>query len=180
MPATATEVSGSVPARAPIAIPKVAYFALPIVGINFSLVLTIAYITKYSIDVLLVAPAAIGWIFGVSRVWDAVTDPLLGHLSDKTRSRFGRRRPWMLGAAIPVAVCGVLLWSPPAFVPQSLMWLWVATMLFAYMAAQTAFLVPHYALGAELSELPHDRTRIFGGRHIGSIFGSALALILGI
>ena len=142
--------------------------------------LTIAYITKYSVDVLFVAPAAIGLIFGLSRVWDAVTDPLIGYFSDKTQGRFGRRRPWMLGAVVPVAIFGLLLWSPPGFVSQDYMALWVGVMLFAYMTAMTAFLVPHYALGAELSELTHDRTRIFAGRQIGSIAGSALALILGI
>jgi GPH family glycoside/pentoside/hexuronide:cation symporter len=166
--------------RESVALPTVAYYSLPVIGVNFSLVLTFAYITKYSIDVLLVAPAAIGVIFGLSRVWDAVTDPLVGYLSDNTRGRFGRRRPWMLAAALPIAIFGVLLWAPPAVVPPEWMAWWVGGMLFAYMTAQTGFLVPHYALGAELSELPHDRTRIFGGRHIGSIGGSALALILGI
>ena len=173
-------VSSASGASTPVGIPTVASFSLPVVGVNFSLVLTVAYIAKYSVDVLFVAPAAIGLIFGLSRVWDAVTDPLIGYLSDKTRHRWGRRRPWMLGSAIPVAICGLLLWSPPGFVSQDVMALWVGVMLFAYMTAMTAFLVPHYALGAELSELVHDRTRIFAGRQIGSIAGSALALILGI
>ena len=173
-------VSSASGASTPVGIPTVASFSLPVVGVNFSLVLTVAYIAKYSVDVLFVAPAAIGLIFGLSRVWDAVTDPLIGYLSDKTRHRWGRRRPWMVGSAIPVAICGLLLWSPPGFVSQDVMALWVGVMLFAYMTAMTAFLVPHYALGAELSELVHDRTRIFAGRQIGSIAGSALALILGI
>ncbi len=178
--AATPQLPGASKQATPIGIATLAAYALPVAGVNFSLVLTIAYITKYSVDVLLVAPATIGLIFGFSRVWDAVTDPVVGHLSDKTQGRFGRRRPWLVGSAIPIGICGLLLWSPPAFVSQPYMWLWITVMLFAYMTAMTGFLVPHYALGAELSELPHDRTRIFGGRHLGSIAGSALALIMGI
>jgi GPH family glycoside/pentoside/hexuronide:cation symporter len=177
--AASTEPS-EIPTITPIRLPTVAVFSLPIVGVNFSLVLTIGYITKYTVDVLFVAPATIALIFAFSRVWDAITDPLIGHWSDKTEGKLGRRRPWLLGSALPIAICGLLLWSPPAFVSQEYMGLWVGFMLFAYMTAMTGFLVPHFALGAELSELPHDRTRIFGGRHIFSVGGSALALVLGI
>ena len=175
-----TPVSPSAATPPPIGLPAVAAFSLPVLGVNFSLVLTIGYITKYTVDVLLVAPATIAFIFAISRVWDAITDPLIGHLSDNTHRRYGRRRPWLLASVLPVAACGLLLWSPPAFVTQAYMGTWVGVMLFAYMTAMTCFLVPHYALGAELSELGHDRTRIFGGRHIGSVGGSALALVLGI
>ena len=57
---------------------RLALYAIPMVGVNFSLVLLIAYITKYSVDVLLIAPAAIGAILGSGRIWDALTDPLAG------------------------------------------------------------------------------------------------------
>ena len=59
-----------------------ASYSLPMVGVNFAMVLVIAYITKYSIDVLLIAPATVGLIFGFARIWDALTDPLAGYLSD--------------------------------------------------------------------------------------------------
>ena len=68
-------------------------YALPMLGVNFSLVLLVSYITKYAVDVLLIAPAAIGAVVGAARIWDAVTDPLAGYWSDRTNSRFGRRRP---------------------------------------------------------------------------------------
>ena len=99
--AASSELSGVSREATPVGIPTVFSFSLPVIGVNFSLVLTIASTAKYSVDVLLVAPAVIGLIFGLSRVWDAVTDPLIGYLSDKTQGRFGRRRPWMLSAAIP-------------------------------------------------------------------------------
>ena len=70
-------------------------FNLPTVGMGFMYLLVNMYLMKYATDVLLIAPAVMGLIFGLSRLLDAVTDPLVGFLSDGTRSRMGRRRPWL-------------------------------------------------------------------------------------
>ena len=58
------------------------------------------WLMKFSTDELLIAPGAMGVIIMIARLWDGVSDPLAGHLSDSTRSRFGRRHVWMLGAAL--------------------------------------------------------------------------------
>ena len=70
-------------------------FALPPVGAGYMFCLVSLYIMKYATDVLLIAPAIMGLIFGFSRFWDAISDPLAGYLSDKTNTRWGRRRPWI-------------------------------------------------------------------------------------
>lgn len=62
------------------------------------------YLMKFSTDVLLISPAVMGMIFGVSRIWDAVTDPPAGYLSDRTNTEAGRRRPWII-ASVPF-ICG--------------------------------------------------------------------------
>ena len=75
------------------------HVAFGLVGLPFAL-----YMMKFSTDVLLIAPATMGMLFFGSRLWDAVSDPMAGFLSDRTRSRFGRRRSWMFAAPIPIAI----------------------------------------------------------------------------
>ena len=157
----------------------IAAYCLPTVAVNFSLVLTMAYVAKYATDVLLIAPATMGLIFGLSRIWDAVTDPAIGYWSDRTRARMGRRRVWILAAGLPIALFGVALWAPPLALEGSALTAWFAIAFLAYMTAMTVFAVPHMALGAELSLVPHERTRIFGLRHGVATLGSALALVGG-
>ena len=68
------------------------------------------YVMKFSTDVLLIAPAVMGAIFSLSRIWDAISDPLVGYLSDRTTLKLGRRRTWILGSCLPIFrwdLCGV-------------------------------------------------------------------------
>jgi hypothetical protein len=83
--------------------------AFSIMGVMFAI-----YLMRYATDVLLIAPATMGLLLAAARLWDGVTDPLVGYLSDRTRSRFGRRKVWLYGSALPIAIGIVMLWSPPA------------------------------------------------------------------
>ena len=91
-------------------------YNLPSLGLGFMFSIVGLYYMKYATDELLISPTLVGLLFGASRIWDAVTDPLAGFLSDRTNSRFGRRRPWLLAGGILVAVCFSLLWYP--YAPQ--------------------------------------------------------------
>ena len=120
------------------------------------------YLLKFATDVLLIAPAAIGSILLFLRVWDAVTDPAAGWLSDRTNTRFGRRRPWFIGSALPLGASIVMLWSPPAELEGTGLTVWIGVAILLFYTAYTTFRVPHMAMGAELSRGYHDRTRVFG------------------
>lgn len=157
-----------------------AAYCAPTIAVTFSTTLTLAYIAKYAVDVLLIAPATMGLVFGVSRIWDGVTDPLVGTLSDRTRARIGRRRIWLFASALPIALAGLALWAPPAGLDGTTLTAWFTVSLLTYMTAMTAFNVPHMSLGAELSTDSRTRTRIFGLRHAVSTLGTYLALLLGI
>lgn len=133
------------------------------------------YLLKYSTDVLLIPPAVIGLVFGLSRFWDAVTDPVVGYLSDRTRSRFGRRRPWMVASAIPVALSYVAIWAPPAGLRGDGLVLWMGGSIVLFYTFMTTFSVPYTALGAELSLDYHERTRVFGARAFGDYLGIVLS-----
>lgn len=158
---------------------SIAAYCLPTLAVNFSLVLTMAYVAKYATDVLLIAPATMGLIFGLSRIWDAITDPAIGYWSDGTRAALGRRRPWILASGLPLALFGLALWAPPRALEGTALTAWFAVAFGLYMTAMTVFAVPHMALGAELSAAHHVRTRLFGFRHATGTLGSALALVLG-
>jgi GPH family glycoside/pentoside/hexuronide:cation symporter len=133
------------------------------------------YLLKFSTDVLLIAPAVIGMLFGLARVWDAVSDPLCGYWSDRTRTGLGRRRPWLIASALPLGLVFVGLWGPPEGLDGRALVLWMGVGLILFYTAQTALSIPHLALGAELTVGYHDRSRVFGGRMIFDFFGILLA-----
>ncbi len=135
------------------------------------------YVMKFSTDVLLIAPAVMGLIFSASRVWDAISDPLAGYLSDRTTLKFGRRRSWILGSIVPIGGAFLMVFAPPEGLTQGQLIAWMAVAVIGYYSAMTLFFVPHMSLGAELSTNYHERSRLFGIRHGFYTFGSILSLI---
>jgi GPH family glycoside/pentoside/hexuronide:cation symporter len=151
-------------------------YCLPTLGMGFTGMLFSIYLMKFSTDVLLVAPAAIGMIFGVGRIWDAISDPIAGYLSDRSTLRRGRRRGWMFASAIPIAIATTALWSPPPQLDGLPLVLWIGAAILLYETANTVFMVPYGALGLELTRRYHERTRLFGYRHVVAAAGSGLGL----
>ncbi|HEM47343.1 MAG TPA: MFS transporter, partial [Alphaproteobacteria bacterium] len=134
----------------------------PIIGLSSALFFLQFFFLNFATDVLLIAPAIVGALFAAGRLWDAVSDPIVGTLSDRTRTRFGRRRPWML-SAIPLLLGSVwMTWVPPAGLTGTPLVIWVAVALFGFYTAFTMYQIPHLSLGAELSTDHHDRNRVFG------------------
>jgi GPH family glycoside/pentoside/hexuronide:cation symporter len=149
-------------------------YSLPTASVAYLGLLIGLYFFKFATDELKIEPAIIGTIFLVARIWDAVSDPLTGYLSDRTQTRLGRRRPWLLASAVPMAFAALAPWSPPAQLGSVGLVLWVAAGLLIWETVATTFAVPHTALGAELSTDHHERTRIFAFRHVASGIGFAL------
>ena len=107
-----------------------------------------------------VDPRMLGWALGLPRIWDALTDPLMGNFSDNTRTRFGRRRPYILIGAILCAIMFALIWCPPTgWSPTAIGWYFMG-MVFLYYTAYTVFVVPWGALGLELTTDYNERTRV--------------------
>ena len=151
-------------------------YNIPTIGIGFMFFLIGLQLMKFSTDVLLVSPAAMGTIFGVSRLWDAVSDPIAGYLSDRTQTRLGRRRPWLLASALPIGAIYWLVWTPSPSLSQGALTAWMAFGVVGFYSAMTIFVVPHQSLGAELATGYHERSRIFGVRHALWSLGSVIAL----
>ena len=151
-------------------------FGAPAVGAGYMYLLLALYVMKFSTDVLLIAPAIMGLIFSVSRIWDAISDPLVGYLSDRTTTALGRRRTWILFSFIPIAIGFYAVFAPPVSLSGDALTWWMAASIIGFYSAMTIFFVPHMALGAELSNDYHERSRLFGLRHAFYTVGSILSL----
>lgn len=105
------------------------------------------------------AALAMAIIRGVGVVWDAVTDPLIASLSDKSKNKNGRRIPFMKFACIPLAIFCVLIFFPPINGTSVINAIWVGVMLFLYYTFSTIYNVPYSALQAEL--VSDTKRRVF-------------------
>ncbi|MEM7081639.1 MAG: MFS transporter [Pseudomonadota bacterium] len=115
-------------------------------------------------------PALVGLLGMLPRLTDALTDPLMGYISDNTRSRWGRRRPYIFCGAVLVAIVFALLWQLPEARSESYyFWYFLIGSLLFYLA-YTIFVTPWVALGYELTPDYHERTRLMGVQNfIGQI-----------
>ena len=152
-------------------------FGAPGLGAGYMYLMMALYVMKFATDVLLIAPAIMGLIFSASRIWDAVSDPVVGYLSDRTRIRYGRRRTWILASTLPIGAAFIMVFAPPAGLTGAGLVIWMAVAIIGFYSAMTVFFVPHLSLGAELSSSYHERSRLFGVRHGFYTFGSILSLI---
>lgn len=157
----------------------IALYALPGAGVSFIYTLFMVMYLKFSTDTLLVSPYAMGGIFLAAKVWNAFADPFVGNWSDRTRSRLGRRKSWLLGAALPIVAFTWAAWSPPAQLSPAAEIAWVGIAVLGFYTAFTAFEVPHAALGAELTQDPASRNRVFGTKYFVRSLGLIAALVFG-
>jgi GPH family glycoside/pentoside/hexuronide:cation symporter len=167
------------PPTAPLSLGTVVLYSLPGAGVSFVYTLFMVAYLKFATDKLLIPPLAMGWIFLVAKVWNALADPLVGAWSDRTRARLGRRKTWLLGSALPIALFTWMAWSPPRTRGDAFEILWVGVAVLGFYTAFTAFEVPHAALGAELSQEPRARNRVFGTKFFVRSIGLLLALVFG-
>ena len=150
-------------------------YGVPVLGASYLLFFLQFYFLKYATDVLLLSPAIVGVLFSLAKTWDGFSGPLIGSFSDRSRSRFGRRRPFMLAALTPLAVGFGMLWVIPHALGGPALIAWIAVALFVFYIGFDLYALPHQALGAELSREPHQRTRLFAVRHMSFTVGILLA-----
>ena len=130
----------------------------------------------FMMDVIGLSPALVAIILFVGRSWDYVNDPIMGHLSDRTRTRWGRRRPFLLFGAIPFGLSFILLWLSPNFSQTGLI-IYYSAAYIIYEAMATVVYMPYYALTPELTEDYDERTKLTSFRMLFNILGSLAAYV---
>jgi GPH family glycoside/pentoside/hexuronide:cation symporter len=126
---------------------------------------------KYAVDDLGASASAVGLIFLLAKLWDAISDPLVGNWSDRTRHRLGRRRLWLFASGPLLCIFGIMAWAPPAGLEGLALSLWIAVAVFGFYTAYTSFEVPHMALGAEITLDGQERNKVFGVRQVTRTLG---------
>lgn len=127
-------------------------------------------------DVAGLNPATAGTILLIGRVWDAVNDPIIGTISDRLNTRWGRRRPMFLFGALPLALSFVLLFIVPPFDASGKFWYYVVVSFF-FDTFYTIVNTPYTALTPELTRDYNERTSLNSYRFAFSIVGSLVAVI---
>lgn len=118
--------------------------------------------------------ATIGFIFAAARLWDALIDPTIGMLSDRTRSRFGRRKPWIVVGSVLFGLGALAVFLPPVWFGAAML----SASLFVLYLGYSMIVIPFAAWGGELSALYHERTRIVTYQMVMTSLALLLALVL--
>ena len=147
-------LSGRVPVRE-----RMAFAAGDVFAGGASSLISVCYLF-FLTDVVGLRPGLAGTAILVAKLWDSVNDPLMGAISDRTRTRFGRRRPYLLAGSLLVVPAMAMLWLPTPPVSSQLgLMLWAMVSYVCYNSIQTMMAVPYASLSTELSTVPGERDK---------------------
>jgi GPH family glycoside/pentoside/hexuronide:cation symporter len=156
---------------------KLSYGAPSFAGAAMAIPIGI-HLTIFYSDVILVPLGFIALVKALARALDAITDPVMGWVTDRTRSRWGRRRPWILLGAPLAALAFFLMFTPPENISTINSAAWFAATYTLYYLFHTVYIIPHGALGPELTLDYHERSLLFGYREGFVVMGTMIAAIL--
>jgi GPH family glycoside/pentoside/hexuronide:cation symporter len=147
-------------------------------GVSLTTTIISAYFAIFLTDVVGIAPATAAIAIFIGRSWDYINDPLIGNLSDRTRTRWGRRRPFLLFSALPFALSFILMWYRPHLENQAFLAAYYAFTYVLFDAAATAVYMPYCALTPELTSDYDERTVLTSYRMFFSVLGSLVAFTI--
>ncbi len=118
------------------------------------------FLMKFFTDAALIVPALASSALLIGKIWDAINDPLFGWITDRTQSKVGKRRVYMLFGAIPLGISVALLWFVPTGMSQVMTFIWIAATFLVFDTLWTLTNVPYYALTSELTDDYDERSSL--------------------
>lgn len=154
---------------------KIAY-GLGDTASNFIFQTVMLFLTFYYTDIVGLSPAAVGSMFLIVRIFDAVTDPMMGALADRTRTRWGSYRPYLLWLALPFAICSVIAFTSPPL-PETGKFAYAFGTYALLMLMYTAINIPYSALGGVMSADANERVSIQSYRFVFAMGGGLVVTL---
>ncbi len=158
------------------------WFGLGTNGTSTLIGVTGIFLLFYMTTMLGIDAALAGGLIFVVKMYDLVIDPFLGHLSDRTRSRLGRRRPYLFVGAFVAGLSCYLMFAVPPIEGQGPLLLYYGAMLLLFATGYSIFSVPYLSMPAEMTTDYHERTRLMSFRTffgaVGLLFGTAIAPVI--
>ena len=125
------------------------------------------YLLYFYTDVVGITPLLAGWIYALGIAWDAITDPFMGYLAERTRTKMGSYRPYIFYGAIPLALSFILLFWVPPFEGTTL-FIFLLTVNLLHRTCFTIVSVPYSSLTARITDDSDERTKLTTARMIGA------------
>ncbi|GAA6142511.1 MFS transporter [Hydrogenophaga sp. 5NK40-0174] len=148
------------------------------IGLQFLVAGMSFFLMIFYTDVALVPPAIAGAALLVGKIWDTINDPLFGWLADRTQSRHGRRRVYLIYGAVPLALAAAAIWWMPAGMSPLWAFVWIMLSYALYDTMLTVVQLPYTALSAELTSDYDERTRLVSYSSAGALVGYVLGSVL--
>ena len=141
--------------------------------------ITMMYLLFYLTEALAIPPVWAGIALLIPRLWDVITDPIMGFISDRTRTRIGRRRPYLLLGGILFGSSFCLLFFVPEFESTLATTIYVTALYTLVSTSYTIFDVPYSAMAAEMSSGYKERTLLVGYKMIAARLGIVVSVLAG-
>ena len=129
------------------------------------------YLLYFYTDVVGISPLLAGWIYALGIAWDAITDPFMGYMAERTRTKMGSYRPYIFYGSIPLALSFVLLFWVPPF-EGTLLFLFLLVVNLIHRTCFTIVSVPYSSLTARITDDSDERTKLTTARMLAASFGT--------
>jgi len=146
-------------------------------AINIMWQLTVFYLMFFYTDVFGLSPAKAGLVFFIAKIWDAITDPIMGYITDNTSTRWGKFRPYLIFASLPALAAIVLCFTAPDL-SQTGKFYWALCTYISFTTLYTIVAIPFGSLIPSMTQDINERTSLASFRYLGGSSGSIVVASL--
>lgn len=149
-------------------------YGFSMIGLNGMWTMMSVHLMFFYTDIVLMSSTVVGLAMAIAQAWDAITDPVLGYLSDHTSWKWGRRRPYILLGSVPAAVVFFLMFSPSTRLSGRSLSIFFGVVVVLFFSFRTIWETPYFALAPELTLDYDERTRLSAYQQVFATLGDIL------